>query len=266
MMSLGGSARLGRIFAALAALLYIISAAGCGTVQGVKLLTPELSGLEQVEPGLYVEAGMPERQRTELIAAKSWAERKIRHAYGDVVSDPIVHACWSEACYERFGGMGSIAKVYGNRILISPRGLNGHFIAHEWSHAELHKRLTLSGYFEVPSWFDEGLAVTISEAPEHSEAHWQYLVEHNVPRPDKEELMRLNTLRQWLAAVHRYGEDLNRQRMARGEARIAPVYAAAGHEVRPWLASAGTSGLLRLIEQVNAGVAFTTAYRAAVPP
>jgi hypothetical protein len=169
----------------------------------------------------------------------------------------------SEACYKRFGGMGSMAKVYGNRILISPRGLNGHFIAHEWSHAELRKRLTLSGYFRLPSWFDEGVAVAVSEAPEHSEAHLQYLESHNVPRPDRAELMSLQSLSQWLDAVHRYGEHLNPQRMARGEPRVAPVYSAAGHEVRPWLAVAGTGGLLHVIDALNAGDDFTTAYRAA---
>lgn len=264
MMCFDGGSRAGRAFAAIGTMLFVLFAAGCSTLQGVRLLTPELSGLEPAAPGLYVEASMPKQQRAELIAAKSWAEAGIRRAYGDVLSTPIVHACWSETCYERFGGMGSVAKVYGNRILVSSRGLNGHFIAHEWSHAELHKRLTLSGYFRVPSWFDEGVAVVISEAPEHSEAHWQYLVENDVPRPDRAELMRLETLRQWLDAVHRYSEDRNQQRMARGEPRIAPVYAAAGHEVRPWLANAATSGLLGLIEQVNAGIAFDTAYRAGV--
>lgn len=264
MMCIDGSARVGRVFAAIGIMLFVLFGAGCGTLQGVGLLTPELSGLEPAAPGLYVEAGMPAQQRAELIAAKSWAEDAIHRAYGDVLSSPIVHACWSEKCYERFSGMGSVAKVYGDRILVSPRGLNGHFITHEWSHAELHKRLTLSGYFRVPSWFDEGVAVAISEAPEHSEAHWQYLVEYDVPRPDRAELMRMKTLRQWLDAVHRYGEDDNQQRMARGEARIAPVYAAAGHEVRLWLASAGTFGLLALIDQVNAGVAFDTAYCAVV--
>ena len=245
-------------------LLLSVLVGGCSVLRGAQLWAPENAGLERVAPGLYVEAGMSLQQRTELLVAMAWAEAAIQRAYGAVRSTPIVNACASEACYERFGGMGgSRAKVYGNRILISPRALDGHFIAHEWSHAEMQKRLSLSGYLRLPSWFDEGVAVAISETPEHSEAHWQYLVSHNVPRPGRTELMSLHSLSQWLDAVHRYGEDQNRQRIARGEPRVAPLYAAAGHELRPWLATAGTSGLLRVIEALNAGDDFATAYRVA---
>ena len=236
---------------------------GCSVLRAAQLWAPERAGLERAAAGLYVEAGMPAQQRTELVAAMGWAEAAIQRAYGDVLSAPIVNACASDACYERFGGMGSVAKVYGNRILISPRGLNGHFIAHEWSHAEMHKRLSPSGYLRLPSWFDEGVAVAISEAPEHSEAHWQYLVGHRVPRPERGELMSLRSLSQWLDAVNRYGEDLNQQRIARGEPRVAPVYGAAGHELRPWLAKAGAAGLSRMIEALNDGDDFAMAYRAA---
>lgn len=246
-------------------LLLTLLLGGCSVLRGAQLWAPESAGLERAAPGLYVEASMPVRQRIELVAARAWAEAAIRRTYGEALSAPVVNACASETCYERFGGIGgSKAKIYGNRILISPRGLNGHFIAHEWSHAEMHKRLSLSGYLSLPSWFDEGVAVAISEAPEHSEAHWQYLVSHNVPRPDRAELMSLRSLSQWLDAVHRYGEDLNVQRIARGEPRVAPVYSAAGHELRPWLAVAGTAGLSRVIDALNNGDDFAMAYRAAV--
>ena len=86
-----------------------LSLSGCGNLYGVRLLMPEGSGLELAAPDLYVETGMPAPQRAELIAAKDWAEAAVRRSYGEVVSTPIVHACWSEACYERFGGMGSKA-------------------------------------------------------------------------------------------------------------------------------------------------------------
>lgn len=243
--------------------LMLLVLGGCSVLRSAQLLAPESAGLERAVPDLYVEAGMSAQQRAELLAAMDWAKAAVQRTYGAVLSAPIVHACASEACYERFGGKGSKAKVYGNRILISPRGLNGHFIAHEWSHAEMHKRLTLSGYFRLPTWFDEGVAVAVSEAPEHSEAHWQYLESHNVPRPDRAELMTLQSLSQWLDAVHRYGVDQNVQRIARGEPRIAPLYSAAGHEVRPWLAVAKTAGLLRVIDALNASDDFMDAYRAA---
>jgi hypothetical protein len=158
-----------------------------------------------------------------------------------------------------------VAKVYGNRILLSPRGLNWHFLAHEWSHAEIRSRLNLFAWWHMPQWFDEGVAVAVSEAPEHSENHWQFLVTSNIPRPTPADLHALNSLRQWLDAVHRYGEDKNVERKARGEPELNPVYAAAGHELRPWLNEVGSRGLLALLEALNGGEDFNIAYQTANP-
>ena len=93
--------------------------------------------------------------------------RRMRHGQA-VRSHPVINACITEDCYESFGGMGSRAKVYGNRNLLSPRGFNRHFLAHEWSHDELRTRLAVLAWWHLPQWLDEGLAVAISAAPEHS--------------------------------------------------------------------------------------------------
>ncbi|MDR2209670.1 MAG: hypothetical protein LBE22_12095 [Azoarcus sp.] len=234
---------------------------GCSILQGGKLLAPESFGLTLVAPDIYLEAGADETARDNLREAMDKAEKTIRVTYGSVNSRPIVHACITEECYEAFGGRGSVAKVYGDRILLSPRGLNWHFIAHEWSHIEMRSRLTFSACWHLPQWFDEGIAVAISEAPEHSESHWQFLVAANIPRPTREELHTFKSLRQWLDAVHRYGEDKNIERKANGEPEIRPVYSAAGHELRPWLAKVGSAGLLAFIARLNDGENFESAYR-----
>ena len=236
---------------------------GCSVLQGGKLLAPESFGLTPVAPSIYIETGADEATRSKLREAMHKAEDAIRAAYGSVNSRPIVHACTTEGCYEAFGGRGSVAKVYGDRILLSPRGLNWHFLAHEWSHAEMRSRQTLSAWWHLPQWFDEGVAVAVSEAPEHAESHWQFLVASNIPRPTREELHTFKSLRQWLDAVHRYGEDKNIERKAKGEPEIRPVYATAGHELRPWLAKVGRHGLLAFIARLNGGEKFESAYQTA---
>jgi hypothetical protein len=233
---------------------------GCSVLQGSKLLAPESFGLTSVAPNIYVEAGADETVQGNLREAMDKAEEAIRFAYRSANSRPIAYACITEECYKAFGGRGSVAKVYGNRILLSPRGLNWHFLAHEWSHAEMFSRLTLSAWWHLPQWFDEGVAVAISEAPEHSESHWQFLVASNTPRPSREELHTFKSLRQWLGAVHRYGDDKNIERKANGEPTISPVYSAAGHELRPWLAKVGSAGLLAFIAQLNDGEDFKSTY------
>jgi hypothetical protein len=231
-------------------------------MQPAKLLMPESFGLSQIGPNIYLESGADETTRTTLREAMVKAESSIRAAYGSVVSRPIVHACISKECYESFGGRGAErAKIFGDRILLSPRGLNWHYLAHEWSHDEIRTRLNFSAWRHMPQWFDEGVAVAISEAPENSETHWQFLIDTNVPRPSRDELLAFRSMKQWLEAVHRYGETQNLERKAKGEPEVRPVYTAAGHELRPWLATLGSAGFLRFIERLNSGEDFDTVYR-----
>jgi hypothetical protein len=196
-------------------LLTLALLSGCGMLHSVaqsgKLLAPESFGLIPIAPHLYVEAGTDEATRDRLRADMARAEAAIRMAYGSVSARPTVHACVSEKCYAAFGGRGEMAKVFGQRILLSPRGLNWHFLAHEWSHAEMSTRLTLFAWKSMPQWFDEGLAVAISEAPEHSEDHWQFLIYTRIPRPTRDELLTYQSLKQWLAGVHRFGSSVLQQ-------------------------------------------------------
>ena len=243
----------------------LVFLAGCSVLQWGKFFAPEAFGFVPIASNIYVEPGTDAATQARLLEAMDKAETAIRLAYGDTKAHPVVHACITEKCLESFGGKGTFAKVYGNRILLSPRGLNWHFIAHEWSHAEMSTRLTLFAWKRMPQWFDDGVAVAISEAPEHSEQHWQFLVASNIPRPTREELYTLRSLNQWLDAVRRYSDNKNAERRARGETEIHSVYAAAGHELRPWLATAGTPGLLAFIEKLNDGETFESAYQTANP-
>ncbi|MBY0573580.1 MAG: hypothetical protein K2P84_07855 [Undibacterium sp.] len=233
---------------------------GCSTLRGGRLLAPETFGFERVTDKVYIEAGADAATRTLLQDEIRRAEQAMQVTYGAALSQPVFHACLSEQCLYHFGGEGTFAKAYGNRILLSRRGLNWHFIAHEWSHAELVKRLDLLAWREMPQWFDEGLAVAVSEAPEHAEQHWQYLDAHGIAKPNRDELLTLKKLAQWLAAGERYQDGKNAERRSRGEQEIHALYAAAGHEVRPWFAQVGTAGLLALIAQLNAGIDFADTY------
>lgn len=259
MPKLGPSTRALRIW--LLAALAIFALSGCAHLRGGLLWAPETFGLIRVSDNLYIEEGADEPTRATLQEAMTRAQSVIHAAYGDVRSRPIVHACLSSECLARFGGQGTFGKAYGNHLLLAPRGMNWHFIAHEWSHAEMLKRLDLMAWREMPQWFDEGFAVVVSEAPDHSEQHWQYLDAHGIVKPSREELMSYKKLTQWEAAGGRFHDGKNAERRARGESEIHSLYAAAGHEVRAWFAREGKAGLLKLIEQLNAGTEFSVVYK-----
>jgi hypothetical protein len=235
-------------------LLSVSLIAGCGGLQRIKIYAPETFGLSQVTPNLYIEADADEATRLKIREIMGKAENNINAAYGSVKSNPVILACVSESCYESFGEKGTKANSYGGgHILLSPRGLNWYLLTHEWSHAELYSRLNFMALWHLPTWFDEGLAVMISEAPEHSELHWNNLLASNTPRPTRKELYTFKSLSQWYDAVHKYGDDKNMERKAKGEPESYPVYATAGHELRSWLADAGSQGLLALIVRLNNG-------------
>ncbi len=233
----------------------------CANLQGLKLLTPQSFGLERIAPQVWIEREADEVQRQALLSAVRVAEQRMRVVWGSPVSAPRVHACVSEGCYEAFGGQGSRARIHGHEILLSPRGFNGDFLAHEWSHDEIRTRLGWRAWMALPAWFDEGLAVAVSQAPEHDDGHWDWLAQQQVPRPTRAQLMALRTQAQWLEGVRRWGEADHAARRARGEPEIRPLYTAAGHEVRTWLAQGDPLALQRLLQRLEDGTDFNTAYR-----
>lgn len=129
---------------------------------------PACYGLERIAPALYVEAAMPDQGRAALKAAIAAGEARVASFYGSYGARPALLACATEACDRKLGGRGARATAYtmpgGTIIRFSPRGLNETIIAHEFSHAELHRRIGIWRLFmgAVPAWFDEGVAVIVS--------------------------------------------------------------------------------------------------------
>ncbi len=186
------------------------------------------------------------------------ARSKVLDHFGEINSSPDIFACSSNACYQRLGGTTSRAKAFGgSKILLSPRGITAPLIAHEWSHAELYDRL--GGYPElkkVPAWFNEGLAVVVSDEPTHSEQVWNDIVKSGIPTPT---LAELTTQKNWPAVVKIYSADTNVNPEA-----LKVVYATAGHEVRGWLSKAKSDGLIRLITLLKQDVPFEKAYQSVI--
>jgi hypothetical protein len=54
------------------------------------------------------------------------------------------------------------------------------------------------------------------------------LENNNISRTGRDQLLALNTIKQWNRAIHQYGEHMNIERKSKGEFLIYPVYTAAG--------------------------------------
>ncbi len=129
---------------------------------------PSCYGLERVTPALYAEAAMPAPERAKLQETIAAAESRVAAFYGSFGERPTLLACMTEACDRRLGGRGARATAYttflGTFIRAAPRGLNETILSHEFSHAELHRRIGVWKLLveAVPAWFDEGVAVIVS--------------------------------------------------------------------------------------------------------
>jgi hypothetical protein len=148
----------GGIFAVVLALVVGVSVA----FPAVAATTcPGCYGLERVRPGLHVEPELAAVQRAQVTAAVDEGRRRVVAFFGDLRSTPDFLACFTDSCYARIGGGGERGIAVLNRaVMLSPRGIDPVIAAHELTHVELHARL---GTGSVPQWFDEGLAVLVSD-------------------------------------------------------------------------------------------------------
>lgn len=153
---------------------------------------PGCYGLERVRPGMFVEPGIGAEQRARVTAAVDEGTRRVAAFFGGLRSDPDVLGCVTDDCYSRIGGGGERGIAVLNRaVMLSPRGIDPVIAAHELTHVELHARL-VSG--SVPQWFDEGLAVLVSDDPRYLRPDGdRCLVEPAGPLPE--------TLGDWLGAA-----------------------------------------------------------------
>ena len=118
---------------------------------------PRCYGMVRVQDGVYAQDDTRSAEMTALVAD---AERRVGDFFGGRRTSPSVVACFTDDCYARIGGGGERGVAVLNRaVMLSPRGLDPVIVAHEMTHVEVHRRAGV----DLPQWFDEGLAVVVSD-------------------------------------------------------------------------------------------------------
>lgn len=136
-------------------------------------LMPWAFGLERAAPGVWVEGTMTPAARADLVAEITAARARIAAFYGPPRAHLTVLACATEICDRALGGRGAAAVTYSagavSVVRLAPRGLGPVILTHELAHTETHARLGLWGQISgrMPTWFDEGLSVVISNDPRY---------------------------------------------------------------------------------------------------
>lgn len=225
-------------------LAFALLSSGCASMKSVRLYFPRDSGMVAVGQGIYADPALSETQRAELLEAVALGRERAGKFYGGLATSPTITACATMDCYRYFGGIGAKGTSRWWAIVLAPRGRTADVVAHEWSHSELAHRVGKTRMpFLVPQWFDEGIAVMISEDPDYSEEKWRAATDNGARRL---RLADLWSQRAWLRA-------------ARVDRQL--TYGAAGREVARWYAAVGREGFERLIEALRRGEDFQEAYR-----
>jgi hypothetical protein len=213
----------GGIFAVLLAIVVGVSVAFPAVAATA---CPGCYGLERVRPGLHVEPGVDADRRAQVSAAVDEGTQRVAAFFGGLRSTPDFLACLTDPCYARIGGGGERGIAVLNRaVMLSPRGIDPVIAAHELTHVELHTRL---GGRPVPQWFDEGLAVLVSDDARYLRPGGdRCLVEPAGPLP--------NTLDAWLR-----GASADPQLYA--QAACAVTRWTAGHDPRALIADLAAGG------------------------
>lgn len=234
-MSLAVFALLGVIVVLLLTYAYpALAAVGC----------PSCFGMEYAGSRLLVDTEMPGQMRGAVLRDAEAAASAASAFYGEFSHRPFLVACSTEECDRRIGGRGAYAVTISTPVAtvlrLSPRGLNRTILTHEFSHVELHQRIGQRALFTgaFPAWFDEGVAALVS-----SDERYLKSGESGAGRcvSNRDGLLPVSPF-EW-------GKIAGADHL---------IYADAACRVSYWLENnGGRNGLLRVLDDVASGIAFT---------
>ncbi len=203
--------------------------------------------VEMIAPNVYVTPQMPMEMRDTLLLHLQKASKRISNFFGSQQAHPVVIAGHDLQAIRYFGaanartGLTHLA-VTGAYIVLEPDGINTDVLAHELCHAELMARVGWwNRTFEVPAWFDEGLAMLLDERFPEAEAEWEAFTQHGRYAPP---LHTISSNRRFFGNPH----------------HVYVNYLTARHEVNNWYAKQQQQGLLMLCQCLNEGTPFEKCY------
>ncbi|MDK4719263.1 MULTISPECIES: hypothetical protein [Rhizobium] len=230
--------------ATLAVLLIATTAAGLLAAYPAiaAVVCPNCMGFKRARGQVYVEDGMASQQQAAVLKTIAMARDQLRQFYGTIDSDPRIFVCGDDNCYRKIGGGGSRGMALLDfALFLSLQGTTVTIASHEMSHIELHTRIGLIKTFrrDVPQWFDEGIAVLVSNDGRYlrpASSPDRCLVEPDDTLP--------TSRRAWIES-----------------AASVNLYAKAACRVSRWIAThGGPPAVTRLLADIAAGQSFDMVY------
>ena len=214
---------------------------------GYLMTVPYRSAFTEIADHVYINQNYS-GNRQELLGMIEQSEERVKAFFGDLyyMDDTIFIICDDNGLIRKLGeDHGTVCVDFPSEkryICISDEYLELDILAHEITHAELRARLSVKAQKRIPTWFDEGIALQNDYRERYSEELWIAQTDNGKNTVALEEM---DTPSEFYA-----GEAEDRRFR----------YLNAKHELSGWMAEHGQQGLLKLLEQINDGVDFNTAY------
>ena len=217
------------------------------TPYGYLMTVPYRPAFQEISDHVYINQNNA-RDRQEILDLIEQAKDRDRAFFGELrfLDETNIVICDDENLTQKLGeDHGTVlysVPFKQNYICVSDAYLTLDILAHEITHAELHTRLSTNAYRRIPTWFDEGLATQNDYRAQYSEEQWIVQTDNGK-----------NTV-----AL----EDMDtRSEFYAGEAEDRRFrYLNAKHELAVWMETHGQQGLLELLDKLNDGADFYTAY------
>ena len=208
---------------------------------------PHRSAFTKIASHVYINRNYA-GDRQELLEMIEQAKDRVRTFFGDVLfpDETIFIICDDEKMTRKLGeDHGTVIISFPTEayyICISDEYLELDILAHEITHAELRSRLSAKAQKTIPTWFDEGIALQNDYRERYSLAQWIAQTDNGKNTIALEDM---DTPAEFYA-----GEAEDRRFR----------YLNAKHELDVWMTAHGQHGLLELLDRLNGGADFTTAY------
>ena len=214
---------------------------------GYLMTIPYRSAFTEIADHVYINRNHA-RDHQEILSLIGQAEGRVREFFGDLrfQDETIIIICDDDKLISKLGGDKNTATIFfptkTNYISVSDEYFNIDILAHEITHAELHTRLSAKALQNIPTWFDEGIALQNDYREQYSETQWIAQTDNGKNIVAVEDM---DTPSEF------YAGTVEERRFR---------YLNAKHEVSEWLKIHDKQGLLTFLDELNSGENFYTAY------
>ena len=217
------------------------------SAEGYRITVPFRYAFEKISDNVYVNKGYS-GDTEEITALIDDAKERDTAFFGRLkyTDDIVFIICDDNKILKKLGGENDTITVNfplrKSYISVSDEYLNVDTLAHELTHAELHSRLSARAMENIPAWFDEGVATQNDYRRKYSREAWNERTDNGKNRIALEDM---DTLSDFYEG---------------SPSDIYLKYLNAKYEISGWIDKHHQKGLLELIDRLNSGESFYSAY------